>query len=140
MSITSCATFDGVRTPSIAATPPARFFGPCMQHESSWTTPSAFGSPLQPTPVWFGSSSTMDTPATSASSTSAPEVIILKALATQVTPSASLDRLPFPEATTQGLTLFGVIMVGPCPELVEGACPKRGFVAAAAATPAAVVV
>ena len=39
------ATSDGVRTPSRAATPPARFLGPCMQHESSCTTPSAFGSP-----------------------------------------------------------------------------------------------
>src|SRR4029450_6526089 len=85
-------------------------------------------------------SSTMDTPATSASRTSAPEVIILKAFATQVTPSASFDRLPFPEATTHGLTLLGAITVGPCPEPVEGACPKSGFVAATAATPAAVVV
>src|SRR6188474_603811 len=113
------------------ATAPARFFGPCMQDASSCTTPSALGRPLQPTPVWFGSSSTMETPATSASSTSAPPVIILNALATQVTPSASLDRLPFPDATTHGLTLFGVIIVG--------ACPKRGFAAAAAATPAAAV-
>ena len=39
------AALEGVRTPSRAATPPARFSGPCMQHESSWTTPSAFGSP-----------------------------------------------------------------------------------------------
>ena len=36
---------DGVRTPSRPATPPARFFGPCMQQESSCTTPSALGSP-----------------------------------------------------------------------------------------------
>src|SRR6185295_4376918 len=103
-----------------------------MQDASSCTTPSAFGRPLQPTPVWFGSSSTIATPATSASSTSAPAVIILNAFATQVTPSASFDRLPLDEATTHGLTLFGVIMVG--------ACPKSVFGMAAAATPAAVVV
>src|SRR5689334_25422255 len=96
----------------MAATAPARFLGPCMQDASSCTTPSAFGRPLQPTPVWFGSSSTIETPATSASSTSAPPVIILNAFATQVTPSASFDRLPLDEATTQGLTLFGVITVG----------------------------
>ena len=80
----------------------------------------------------------MLTPATSASRTSAPSVIILKARATQVTPLSSLDRLPLAEATTHGLTPF-LITVGPWPELVEG-CPKSGFVAAAAATPAAVVV
>ena len=39
------AEIEGVRTPSIPATPPARFFGPCMQHESSCTTPSALGNP-----------------------------------------------------------------------------------------------
>src|SRR5438477_13089505 len=94
------------------ATAPARFFGPCMHDASSCTTPSAFGSQLQPTPVWFGSSSTIDTPATSASSTSAPAVIILTAFATHVTPSASFDRLPFDEATTHGLTLVRVIIVG----------------------------
>src|SRR5262245_12536146 len=96
-----------------------------MHDASSWRAPSAFGNPLQPTPVWFGSSSTIATPATRASSTSAPSVIILKALATQVTPCSSFDRLPFPEATTHGLTLFGVIIVG--------AWPKRGVDAAAAA-------
>src|SRR5262245_60905397 len=103
-----------------------------MQQESSCTTPSALGRPLQPTPVWLGSSSTMATPATSASRTSAPSVIILNALATQVTPSASFDRLPLPEATTHGLTLFGVITVG--------AWLKSVFDEAAATTPAAVVV
>ena len=44
-SITALATSDGVRTPSRQATAPARFFGPCMQDESSWTTPSALGMP-----------------------------------------------------------------------------------------------
>src|SRR5438093_10613412 len=123
----------------IAATAPARFFGPCMHDASSCTTPSAFGRPLQPTPVWPGSSSTIVTPATSASSTSAPSVIILNALATHVTPSASFDRLPLDEATTHGLTLFGVMITGPWPEPVEG-WPNNGFVAAAAAMPAAAVV
>src|SRR5215467_2486129 len=98
----------------MAATAPARFFGPCMHEASSWTTPSAFGSPLQPTPVCVESSSTIATPATSASSTSAPPVIIVKALATHVTPSASFDRLPLLDATTHGLTLLGVIIVGAC--------------------------
>src|SRR6266851_3015939 len=130
--MTARATRDGVRTPSIAATPPARFFGPCMQQESSCTTPSAFGRPLHPTPVWFGSSSTIATPATSASSTSAPCVIILNAFATQVTPWAYYDRLPLDDATTHGLTLFGVIIVG--------ACANSGLDAAAAAAAAAVVV
>src|SRR4029077_9067379 len=123
--MTALATSEGVRTPSIAATAPARFFGPCMQEASSCTTPSAFGRPLQPTPVWFGSSSTIETPATSASRTSAPSVIILNALATQVMPASSFDRLPLLDATTHGLTLFGVIIVG--------ACPKRGVDMAVAA-------
>ena len=34
-SMTALATRDGVRTPSRAATPPACFLGPCMQHASS---------------------------------------------------------------------------------------------------------
>jgi hypothetical protein len=34
-SITALATLEGVRTPSRAATPPARLSGPCMQQESS---------------------------------------------------------------------------------------------------------
>ena len=59
-------------TPSIAATPPARRRGPCMQHASSSTTPSAFGSAPTPTLVSSGSSSTIVTPSTSASSTSTP--------------------------------------------------------------------
>ncbi len=39
------AAIEGVRTPSIAATPPACLRGPCMQQESSCTMPSAFGVP-----------------------------------------------------------------------------------------------
>src|SRR6185503_2830728 len=73
----------------------------------------------------------MLTPATSASSTSTPSVIILKARSTQVTPCSSFERLPFDEATTHGLTLL---------VLTAGAWPNNGFVAAAAATPAAVAV
>jgi hypothetical protein len=45
LSMTAFATSDGVRTPSNAATAPARFFGPCMHEASSCTTPSAFGKP-----------------------------------------------------------------------------------------------
>src|SRR5678815_5690509 len=73
----------------------------------------------------------MLTPATSASSTSAPSVIILKARSTQVTPCSSFERLPFEDATTHGLEP---------PVFTAGACPKSGLPAAAAATPAAVVV
>ena len=43
--VTALATSEGVRTPSSAPTAPARFFGPCITDESSWTTPSAFGKP-----------------------------------------------------------------------------------------------
>src|SRR6266851_4760610 len=45
----------------------------------------------------------MFTPATTASSTSAPSVTILKALATQVRPSVSFDMLPLAADTTTGL-------------------------------------
>jgi len=55
----------------------------------------------------------------------------LKAFATHVTPLSSFERLPFDEATTHGLTLFGVIIVGACPNNVSGI---------AAAAPAAAVV
>src|SRR5262245_53889616 len=73
----------------------------------------------------------MLTPATSASSTSAPSVIILKARSTQVTPCSSFERLPLEDATTHGLLP---------PVFTAGACPKSGLVAEAAATPAAAVV
>ena len=39
------ASIEGVRTPSMEATAPARRFGPCMQEASSCTTPSALGRP-----------------------------------------------------------------------------------------------
>src|SRR5206468_5790270 len=64
-------------------------------------------------------------------STSAPSLIILKARSTQVTPCSSFERLPFEDAATHGLVP---------PVFTAGACPKSGLVAAAAATPAAVVV
>src|SRR5579862_2236982 len=115
----------------MAATAPARFLGPCMHDASSCTTPSAFGSPLQPTPVWLGSSSTIETPDTRASRTSLPPVIILNARATHVTPFSSFDELPLAAATTHGLTLFGVIMVGAWPKSVPDV---------AATAPAAAVV
>src|SRR5258706_4037772 len=46
----------------------------------------------------------MFTPAMTASRTSLPEVIILKALATQVRPSSSFDLLPLADEITTGLT------------------------------------
>src|SRR5262245_32733854 len=73
----------------------------------------------------------MATPATRASSTSDPLIIISKAFATHVWPFSFFDRLPFDAAMTTGLMLLGVIIVG--------AWPKSGFVVAAT-TPAAVVV
>jgi hypothetical protein len=73
----------------------------------------------------------MLTPATSASSTSAPSVIILKARSTQVTPCSSFERLPLEEATTHGLLP---------PVLTAAGLSEERLGAAAAATPAAVVV
>src|SRR4030095_2884400 len=125
------ATSEGVRTPSSAATPPARFFGPCMQQESSWTTPSAFGRPPQPSLVSSGSNSTILTPAISASSTSSPLTIFAKAISTPVLSPPFLNLLPLAEAITMGRLLPGVIMLGAWPN-------ARG--AAAAARPTAVPV
>src|ERR1051325_8314280 len=56
----------------------------------------------------------MLTPAMTASSTSAPPVINWKALATHVSPAASLDLFPLPEATTTGLVLRLVRICGAC--------------------------
>src|SRR5258706_10546671 len=81
----------------------------------------------------------MLTPAMRASSTSAPPVIIANAVSTQVLPPPFLYLLPLLADTTIGLTLFGVITTGPCPELVER-CPKRVAGTDAAAAAAAVVV
>ena len=102
VSITARATRDGVRTPSSAATPPARFFGPCMQQESSCTTPSAFGNPPYPTESSCGSSSTMFTPSIRASSTSPPCVIIRNAFSTHVWVPPFLKKNPLGEAITNG--------------------------------------
>src|SRR5262245_9174440 len=83
----------------------------------------------------------MLTPAMRASSTSAPLVIMEKAVSTQVFVPPFLKRLPFDEETTTGFTLFGVIIVGarPGPD-----CGSRPWLEArsgvAAATPAAVVI
>src|SRR6266513_3013420 len=74
----------------------------------------------------------MLTPAISASSTSASLVIMPNAVSTHVFVPPFLYRLPLADEITTGLTLFGVITVGACPKSVAGA--------AAAATPAAVVV
>lgn len=69
---TASATAAGVRTPSSAATPPARLRLPSMQAESSCTTPSAFGRPPKPTLSSVGSRSARCTPATAACTGSSP--------------------------------------------------------------------
>src|SRR5947208_319946 len=60
----------------------------------------------------------MFTPATTASKTSEPPVISLKALATQVTPCGSLDLFPLAAEMTTGRTFTLRRM--------EGACPRAG--------------
>src|SRR3954470_22634820 len=62
----------------------------------------------------------MLTPATRASRTSAPPVIIAKAVSTHVFVPPFLNLLPLFDATTTGLTLFGVIIVGAWPKAVAG--------------------
>jgi hypothetical protein len=84
--ITATATRDGVRTPSSAATAPAPRVGPCITDASSCTTPAAFGSPPYPTLVSAGSSSTMFTPRTTASSVSPPPCSTRTASATAAVP------------------------------------------------------
>src|SRR5712692_303967 len=54
------------------ATDPARCVGPCITLASNSTSPSSLGSPPYPTESSFGSSSTMVTAATTASSVSPP--------------------------------------------------------------------
>src|SRR5437667_12774240 len=73
----------------------------------------------------------MLTPAVRASSTSEPPVIIANAVATQVAGPPFLYWLPLADATTAGLTVLGVITVGPWPNSLRGA---------AAAMPATAVV
>src|SRR5271157_1683034 len=57
-----------------------------MQLASSWTTPSSLGRPPYPTLLSRGSSSTMLTPAMTASRVSPPALITSTALAQQFTP------------------------------------------------------
>ena len=51
--MTARATSDGVRTPSSAATPPARFFGPCMQHGVELDDPLGVGQTAVSDTVFF---------------------------------------------------------------------------------------
>src|SRR4051812_3800666 len=103
------------------ATPPARRFGPCMQQESSCTTPSAFGNPPYPTLSSSGSSSTMFTPAMSASSTSAPSCVIsVNAFWTQVMSPPFLNLFPFADAITTGLAVLELVTVGAWPKSARG--------------------
>src|SRR5882724_7665031 len=83
-----------------------------MQEESSCTTPSALGKPPYPTLSSSGSSSTIFTPAITASSTSAPWAIIVNAFCTAVTSPPFLKRLPFADETTIGLTALCTMMFG----------------------------
>ena len=73
----------------------------------------------------------MLTPAISASSTSAPLVIIAKAVSTQVLAPPFLNWWPLSEAITRGLAR---------PFVIAGACAAVAVRAAAAASPAAVPV
>src|SRR5262245_14444184 len=86
-----------------------------MQDESSCTTPSAFGNPPYPTLSSNGSSSSMFTPAPSASRTSEPCEIIPKAFSTHVTVPPFLNSFPFAEEITTGFTLLGIRIVGDSP-------------------------
>src|SRR5262249_1685809 len=111
-----------------------------MHEASSCTTPSAFGRPPYPTLVSSGSSSTMLTPAVSASSTSDPAVIIWKALSTQVAGPPFLKRFPLAEGMTTGLIVL-VMAASACPDSLESARGSPSSASgAAAAIPAAAVV
>ena len=83
--LASRATFLMLRT---LATAPARRVGPCITLASSSTMPSSFGSPPKPTEVSFGSSSTIVTPCTTASSVSPPALITSKAFLQAAVPFA----------------------------------------------------
>src|SRR2546426_12450799 len=83
-----------------------------MQDESSCTTPSAFGNPPYPTLSSSGSSSTILTPAITASSTSAPWDIIVKDFWTAVMSPPFLKRFPLAEEMTIGLTPLRTRMLG----------------------------
>src|SRR5687767_13906768 len=77
-----------------------------MTAASSCTTPSAFGRPPNPTLVSSGSSSTMLTPAMSASSTSLPCIICSNAVSTHVRVPSLVYRCPMADATTTGRARF----------------------------------
>src|SRR5437899_3204291 len=79
----------------------------------------------------------MFTPAITASSTSAPAVIILNALATQVSPSSSLDLLPFADETTTGLVARFVKIRGASPAAAKSVGATGTSLATSAPTPAA---
>src|SRR5687767_5931243 len=72
----------------------------------------------------------------SASSTSAPCIIVANAVSTQVLLPPFLYLCPLPDAMTTGLGRFCVRTAGACPELDEE-CPNAGV--AAAARPAVLV-
>src|ERR1035438_7660640 len=85
--------------PRSAPTAPPRRVGPSRQLASSSTTPSSLGSPPYPTLVSRGSSSTIFTPAITASSVSLPPWISSIALAQQLIPPLNALALD----TTTGL-------------------------------------
>src|SRR5512141_2724770 len=113
----------------MAATPPACFLGPCITHESSCTTPSALGNPPYPTLESSGSSSTMFTPATTASRTSEPLVIIENAFSTAVCVPPFLYRLPLPDEITTGFTAERLRIVGASARRPAGSDAPRPAVA-----------
>src|SRR5208282_2807644 len=89
-------TFLMFRTPP---TDPARRVGPCMQHASSSTTPSSFGSPPSPTLSSLGSSSGPLTTRSAASSVSPPSLRKAKASSRYLTPFLAqmmIGLLPVP--------------------------------------------
>ena len=79
-------------------TAPALRVGPCIKEASSSTTPSSFGRPPYPTELSFGSSSTMFTPATTASSVSLPAFSICMARAQAIIPFALATTMFFGRA------------------------------------------
>ena len=91
-----------------------------MQHESSWTTPSAFGSPPYPTYISVGSSSTMLTPAISDSSTSSPFAIRCQASSTELRGPLFLYSWPLAEEITTGGVALRTSTLGPWPNAAAG--------------------
>src|SRR5579859_645911 len=97
-------TFLMLRTPPTA---PARLVGPCMQQESSSTTPSSLGRPPRPTESSLGSSSGPFTTRTPASNVSPPPLRNSYAASTYLYP------------------LLAQMMIGRLGESVWDACPCR---------------